>query len=216
MPSEGTSTGDEESSEVSKDPRSPTFQIGCDSQPPHHHHHQHFHNHANPGIRNSQMDSLSITSASGTGKFRGSKSQSDLDADCEDNTADYDSASMISASETAAGQSQFFVPDPTVADRDFQAHVQEIRVAGMQQLAGTGGTQSGGDQATGTTSDDMEEDLGKILEKERREKSTLLTQLSQQEDKIVQLEKKVMELTQRLQDTCMENQNLRALAMKKQ
>uniref|UniRef100_A0A914V727 Uncharacterized protein n=1 Tax=Plectus sambesii TaxID=2011161 RepID=A0A914V727_9BILA len=44
-------------------------------------------------------------------RFRGSKSQSDLDADCEDNTADYDSASMMSASEALApNSSQFFVP----------------------------------------------------------------------------------------------------------
>ncbi len=86
---------------------------------------------------------------------------------------------MISASETTGGQSQFFIPDPSVADRDFQAHVQEIRVAGMQQLTASGVPQSDEDQATtGTSSDDMEEDLGKVTRLSLYRRAPYYTEIS--------------------------------------
>jgi len=65
------------------------------------------------------------------GKLRNSKSQSDLDADCEDNTADYDSTSILSETTTP---NDVKLSTLNHHHDEFRAHVQEIRVAGMEQL----------------------------------------------------------------------------------
>lgn len=58
-----------------------------------------------------------------------------MDADDEDNQ-DYDSASVVSTSETIVTPQPFSNNDDAAIDNaSFRAQFQEIRVAGMQQLA---------------------------------------------------------------------------------
>jgi len=144
-----------------------------------------------------------------------SKSPSDLDADDEDNQ-DYDSASMVSASEILQAGVLALQRNSNALDDDavFNQQFQEIRMQGMQQLAeidigSTTGLSIGGSLVESVSSS-VEEQVGKIMEKERREKSALIQELGQKEQRIYEMEKIVVELNRRLLDTGLENEHLKA------
>uniref|UniRef100_A0A914UYI6 Uncharacterized protein n=1 Tax=Plectus sambesii TaxID=2011161 RepID=A0A914UYI6_9BILA len=145
-------------------------------------------------------------------RFRGSKSQSDLDADCEDNTADYDSASMMSASEALApNSSQFFVPAAS-GEGDFRTHVQEIRVAGMQQLGQSGGQATDEDPLSdsSSSSDEQDDPNARPDAGKQRTKVFLMQQIGQQETRISQLERAIDDLSKQLYDAHRQNTALRS------
>lgn len=91
-------------------------------------------------------------------------SPSDLDADDEDNQ-DYDSASMVSASEVLQARVRALQDSTIDDDAVFNAQFQEIRMAGMQQLADidAGPSPVGlGDGLLESAASSVEEHVGKV------------------------------------------------------